>query len=440
MLKFGAIGDGKVNDTSAIQDAIDSCNKAGGGRVIVPAGYTFLSGTLKMRSNVEFHVERGAVLFASPDPNDFSQVTPHDRRIALFVAEENTDNIAFTGGGIIDGSGRHYVESKTPAIYRMMRRRPYTFFLIGCSNVTYRDITIRDGAVWTIRLTGCRDVVITGVRILNDLMVPNSDAIDLDHCQNVRISDCHIESGDDCIVLKTYEGYEQYGPCENITVVGCTMISASFAINLGCEVKNPIRNIVVDSCVIRNSHRGVGIHLSEESNIENVIFSNLIIETRYYDPAWWGAAEPIYISAAPWTEEDEVGCVRNIRFVNIMCKSENGVFVYGWNQGIIEDILFENVRIVLDKWTDEPGGRHDIRPIPGEKDGLKEGVYDYPTAGFYLKDASNVTLRNCEVIWGENRPEYFRYALESHSVENLILYNFIGDAAYPDKNEATFIE
>jgi hypothetical protein len=70
----------------------------------------------------------------------------------------------------------------------------------------------------------------------------------------------------------------------------------------------------------------------------------------------------------------------------------------------------------------------------------EEGVYDYPTAGFYLKDASNVTLRNCEVIWGENRPEYFRYALESHSVENLILYNFIGDAAYPDKNEATFIE
>jgi polygalacturonase len=76
ILKFGAIGDGKVNDTSAIQDAIDSCNKAGGGRVIVPAGYTFLSGTLKMRSNVEFHVERGAVLFASPDPNDFFPGNP----------------------------------------------------------------------------------------------------------------------------------------------------------------------------------------------------------------------------------------------------------------------------------------------------------------------------------------------------------------------------
>ncbi|MCM8900082.1 right-handed parallel beta-helix repeat-containing protein [Caldicoprobacter algeriensis] len=436
---FGAVGDGKTNDSVAIQKAIDYCNKAGGGRVIIPAGMTCLSGTLVMKSNVEFYIERGAVLVASPNVQDYSTVHTSSH-IALFKADDNVENISFTGGGTIDGGGRFFIESETPFIYVMKSPRPFTFYLIGCKNVTYRDITIRDGALWTIRLTGCQDVVIHGIRILNDLKLPNNDGIDLDHCQNVRISDCYIESGDDCICFKTYKGYERFGPCENITVTGCTMVSASFAINAGCEVKNPIRNIVVDSCIIRSSHRGVGVHLSQESNVENILFNNLIIETRYYNPSWWGAAEPIYISAAPWTEEDNVGYVRNIRFSNIICRSENGAFVMGWKQGIIEDIMFENVKIYLEKWSDEPGGRHDIRPIPGEKNGFAQGVYSYPTAGFYLKNAKNVTLRNCEVVWGKTRPEYFRYALESHNVKNLSLDNFKGEAAHPDKSEAIFIE
>ena len=436
---FGDIGEGTTIFMAVIQTAIDQCSQAGGGRVIIPAGMNCLSGTLVMKSNVEFHVERGAVVLASPNREDYSNVHTH-YHTAQFIADENVENIAFTGGGTIDGGGRFFIESEKPYIYVMKRGRPFTFYLIGCKNVTYRDITIRDGALWTIRLTGCQDVVIHGIRILNDLKLPNNDGIDLDHCQNVRISDCYIVCGDDCIVFKTFKGHEHFGPCENITITGCTLVSSSFAINAGCEVKNPIRNIVVDSCIIRSSHRGVGVHLSQESNIENMLFSNLIIETRYYNPAWWGAAEPIYVTAAPWTEEDDIGYVRNIRFSNILCRSENGIFLMGWKQGIIESIVFENVKICLDKWTDEPGGRQDVRPIPGEKDGLAEGVYDYPTAGFYLKNAKDVVLRNCEVVWGERRPEYYRYALESHNVENLNLENFKGEAAHPDKSEAIFIE
>ncbi len=434
ILDFGAVANGTVNNVEAIQRAIDTCSSSGGGRVIIPADGVFSSGRLEMKSNVELYVERGAVLAASGNAEDFAPKDGEVRR-RIFIYAKDAENIAFSGGGIIDGSGRLFVESDDKYIYTMKRGRPYTFFLIGCKNVTYRDITIRDGALWTIRITGCQDVVIHGIRIYNDLKLPNNDGIDIDHCKNVRISDCYIEAGDDCIVMKTYQGFEEYGPCENVTVTGCTLICTSFAINLGCETRNTMRDMVFDSCVIKASHRGIGVHLSDQADVENIIFSNMVIETRIFHDRWWGKGEPIYVVAIPWTEEHGIGRVRNIRFNNILCRSENGVFIYGCDQDRIDGILLENVRVELDKWSKWPGGLHDLRPSP-----YKPEIYEHPTAGFFLKNARNVTLRNCEVAWGENIPDYFRHALESHNVENLKLENFKGESAHPDLYEAMLID
>jgi hypothetical protein len=425
---FGAAGDGQTNDAAAIQRAIDACAKQGG-RVVIPAGKIYMAGTIALKSNVELYIERGATLLASGNPADYTpRIT--QRRYLAFITADDADNIAITGGGLIDGSGQQFIASVQPHIYRMKQERPFTLFLLGCTNVSIHDVTVRDGAVWTLRLSGCEDVVIHGIRILNDLKLPNDDAIDLDRCRNVRISDCHIESGDDCICLKTCEETAGMGNCENITVTGCTLVSTSCALIIGCECRSPMRNVIFDSCVIRASHRGLGIHLSEESDIENVLFSNMIVETRLFHEDWWGRAEPIYITAIPWTEQHRIGHVRHIRFSNVLCRSENGVFVQGWERGLIDDILFDNVRVEIDKWSKWAGGGHDIRPCPGE------GLLEHPTAGFFLKNAGSVNLRNCEVVWGSNRPDYFRHALESHDVEHLTLENFRGDAAHPDRYAA----
>jgi hypothetical protein len=317
----------------------------------------------------------------------------------------------------------------------MPQQRPFTIFLIGCKKVTFRDITLRDGALWTLRLSGCQDVLIHGIHIDNDLRLPNNDGIDLDRCQNVRISDCHIVSGDDCICLKACQETEGYGPCENITVTGCTLISTSSALILGAECREPIRNVIFDACVIRSSHRGLAVHLSEASDIENVLFSNMIVETRLFHDRWWGRGEPIYITAVPWTENHQIGHVRHVRFVNVLCRSENGAFIQGWRPGLIDDILLEDVRIELDKWSRWEGGQQDIRPSPGE------GILVHPTTGFYFKNASNITVRNCQVAWArEGLPAYYSHALESHQVENLVLENFKGTAAHPEHNQALMIE
>jgi len=405
---------------------------------VLPSGQ-FLCGFLELKSNVDLHLSPGAVLLSSPNISDYE--TEHDTRGLLFLLYAiDAENISITGGGTIDGNGRAFIEKGPAHIHLKKGPRPFTVGIVGCRNVTMKDIKIVDAAHWTVTLVGCDDALIHGIRIVNDMLMPNSDGIDLERCRNVRISDCHIEAGDDCIVFKTNRRWDGYGPCENVTVTGCTMVSNSFAVNMGCEVQEPIRNIVVDSCVIRSSHRGVGIHLSEASDVENIVFSNLIIETRYRHPDWWGAAEPIYIVALPWTENDTVGTVRHIRFTNILCRGENGVFVLGEDESTIDDVVFDNVRVELDKWTDEPGGRHDIRPCAGDDNGRESGVYDHPSAGFYLQNARNITIRNCGVFWGDNRPDYYRYALESHRVTNLVLDHFTGEAAHPERDSPTVID
>ncbi len=437
VLKYGAIGDGKTNNAKAIQEAIDDCNKQGGGRILLPSGNVFCTGVIELKTNCELYIETGCTLLGSSDIEDYG--TKQNRNLSL-IKSKDADNVSITGGGKIDGNSSFFIEEKKPYIYKAKKQRPYVVRLTGGEKITISNLSIVNGPVWTVTLEGCTDVSIYSLTIKNDMRMPNSDGIDLDRCRNVRISNCHIEAGDDCIVLKTHKRTAGYGSCENVTITGCTMISRSFAINIGCEVKAPIRNVVVSDCVIYSSHRGVGVHLSEESDVENVLFSNLIIETQYYHPDWWGAAEPIYISVIPWTDKDTVGVVRNIRFTNILCKSENGIFVYSSDKKNVNDIVFDKVSILLDKWTSESGGRHDIRPCPGEMNGLSTGVYQYPSSGFYINKATNVTIRNCDVKWGENVPDYFKHAIESHNVDGLLLENFKGKAARPDSDDDQLID
>ncbi len=393
---FGAVSDGTTDNANAIQAAIDACAATGGGRVVIPAG-VFMSGKIFLRSRIELHLEMGAVLLCSPD-----NAALRDEKLGpglrnAFLCAKDAEDIAVTGLGVIDGNGRAYIKETLPHIHVMHERRPVTLYFGGCRRVTMTGVTVRDAAAWTLWFCGCDDLLVHGIRIDNDLRLPNNDGIDLDRCRNVRISDCHIDTGDDAIVIKAMREFEHYGACENIVVTGCTLKSTSSALCIGCEIAAPVRRVIFDSCTISSSHRGLSINHSFESDIEDVLFSNITIETRLFNDLWWGRGEPIYVKALPWTETDRVGRIRNVRFRDIRARSENGILVWGESPDRIDGIEFENVDLTLTKWSKHPGGKLDLRPCPGGDNGYASGVIPHPTLPLIVRNARDVSFRGCRV-------------------------------------------
>ena len=275
-------------------------------------------------------------------------------------------------------------------------------------------------------------MLISRIRILNDLDVANSDGIDPDHCDNVRIEGCHIECADDCICLKASNGNAEYGPCENIVISGCTLISTSAAVKIGTEGVGNFRNVLVDNCIISRSNRGLSIQIRDGGNVENVSFSNIVIETRRFCPDWWGTAEPIVITAFDRDENTKAGHIKNIRFFNINCVGENGILVYGTEENPIENIYFENVNVTLSKSTKWEAGCYDLRP------GIGREVEEKKNSAVRIKNARGVRFKALSAQWGEVCDEY-AYALEAENVTELDLSGFSGTAAH-DGEEALKIQ
>lgn len=445
--KFDAVGDGVTDDAKAIQRTIDSCASVGGGIVLLPAPFIFMAGPIELRSNVELHIQVGAVLLANPREEVYtrSAFRKNPGEGMLWISGENLSNVTISGHGKIDGNGIAFMGKALEDSYELkpidiVDHRPHVLTLIGCKRISIRDVEIGNAAYWTIHLAGCRDAVISGITLQNSLMVRNSDGIDLDHSKNVRISDCYIESGDDCICFKNRREYEEFGTCENITVTNCTMTSRSCSIKIGSENMDTIRNIVVDNCIITDSNRGIGIQHRDEGVVSDVIFTNIIIESRLFSDVWWGKAEPIYITAyrraainhkdANWrfpqgATEGRVGMIKNIRFSNIVCRSENGIYVSAETPDKISNISFDHVKIHVSKTTAITGGKYDRRPC------AVAPFVTGSTSAFYIDGANDVSIKDCAISWGPVIPDYYAFGIEYHHSPGIEISGVKGTSASP---------
>ena len=367
----GAVGDGKTDDALAIQRAIDRCSAEGGGRVLFPRNHTFLAGPIELKSNVELHLEATATLKANPDESIYQLSAFGENRGEgmLWLYANGAENLSITGKGTIHGNGIAFMGAELEDSYELkpladqtFDPRPHVLTLTAVKNLTIRDVTIKEGAYWTVHLIGCDEAVIDGINLLNNLKIRNGDGIDIDHSKNVRIANCHITSGDDCICLKNRREFEQYGSCHDITVTNCVMSSRSCAIKIGSENMDSIYNVVFDNCIITGSNRGLGIQNRDEGTVTDITFSNIQLDCRLWSDVWWGKAEPIYVTSYPRANgnhkdanwrfpkgqiEGKCGEVSRIRFNNITATSENGCFIGGDEPGKVKDIYFNNVRVNL---------------------------------------------------------------------------------------------
>ena len=392
---FGAVGNGITDDASAIQRAIDRCSQEGGGRVLLPRRHTFLAGPIQFKSNVELYLEATATLKANPDERIYRQSAFGENRGEgmLWLWAEHAENISICGKGTIHGNGIAFMGAELSDSYELkpladqtFDPRPHVLTLTDVKNLTIRDVTIKEGAYWTVHLIGCDEAVIDGINLLNNLKIRNGDGIDIDHSKHVRIANCHITSGDDCICLKNRREFEQYGSCHDITVTNCVMSSRSCAIKIGSENMDSIYNVVFANCIITGSNRGLGIQNRDEGTVTDVVFSNIQLDCRLWSDVWWGKAEPIYVTSYPRANgnhkdanwrfpkgqiEGKCGEVSRIYFNNITATSENGCFVGGDVPGKVKDIYFSNVRVTLRSSSGRSQGENshlsmDKRPCKGE--------------------------------------------------------------------------
>jgi hypothetical protein len=458
--QYGAAGDGTTLDTAAINKAIQACNQAGGGTVLFTPG-EYVTGTFIMRSRVTLNLEAGAVIKGSTNLADYLPKSDFNargfngegKRMGLILGIQ-VEDVAITGRGVIDGRGTYFVNgphspndydpslTREGADFMSVKSVPWDgplkptmpwddrpgvlILFAGCKHVVLRDVTIRDAHNWTVHMNGAEDVVISGIRILNNVMIPNNDGLNLGG-KNIRISDCYIETGDD--------GFAIVG--ENVTAENCTLISRSAAIRFAGKYST-FQNIV-----IRDSNRGIGIF----GNADHVLFSDMLIQTRLFNGSWWGKAEPIYISAGGGGGRGGGGrgggagtaAVNAVRFSNITIEGEAGILVNGSALGSIKDLTFDQVRVRLKGGPASPvvGGNFDLRAIGVPVSGA---IVKHDIPALYFNNVEGLKIHGLEVDWADPLPDFFSEAIDCRHFKDLTIDGFVGRQAPPSGEAAVVLK
>ena len=371
---YGAAGDGIALDTAAIQAAIDDCAAQGGGRVILEGG-RFLCGRIDLRSGVDLHIERDAVLLGSANGYDFPEIESdfwrteyaprYNRRCMIYA--ENCQDIAITGRGRIDCQGEKYIrlltdedapKDRSAQELRASRwwRWPYTrntdisparvVFFIGCKNALVEDVSlVNQPAGWGYWVCGCENVRFHRAMINSSVEYVNNDGIHINCSKNVNISDCNITCGDDSIVVRAYSlPLGKDTPCEKVAVTNCNLTSHSAGIRIGWVGDGVIRNCTFSNLNITDTVNGIDVRLpgaslkgrasdqgAERTLVENLSFSNITMDRIYRDP--------VHVEIF-----DRAPCegIRNLYFSDLHCFGARLLLVSGREDVAAENIYFSN--------------------------------------------------------------------------------------------------
>jgi polygalacturonase len=334
---FGAVSDGRKLNTEAFGTALATLAKKGGGELIVPPGI-WLTGPIKLRCNINLHLERGALIQFSRNYKLYP-LTVIDLKgekevdSTSPISGQNLENVAITGDGIIDGGGDAWrplkkgklgesdwkalvksggvlnemgdiwwpgraamagemlveklraenslkLEDYEPAHQFL---RPKMLWLIGCKKVLLQDVTFQNPPMWTMNPTLCEDVSILNVQVHNLPNAQNSDALDLESCRRAVIRGCTFDTGDDGICIKS--GKDAAGrrigvPTEDVLVEGCTVYHAHGGFTIGSEMSGGVRNMVVTNCTFMGTDIGLRFKSTRGRGgvVENIFVSNIRME------------------------------------------------------------------------------------------------------------------------------------------------------------------
>ncbi|SMF44749.1 Endopolygalacturonase [Alteromonadaceae bacterium Bs31] len=361
--------------SAAIAKTIEACSNAGGGKVLIDGG-NYHCGPIHLKSNINLHINEGAVLKFSNNPKDYLPAVltrwegVEHMGYSPLVYAYGQENIAISGKGTLDGQAdaTHWwawkgnktwgidgypsqkasrdqlfadAEAGIPPEKRMYAEghylRPPFIQPYLCKNIVIRDITIVSAPFWLINPVLCENVKVQGVHL--ESLGPNSDGCDPESCKNVLIEDCYFDTGDDCIAIKSgrnNDGRRIGVPTENIVIRNCKMRAGHGGVVIGSEISGGVRNVFADNNEMSSPDLDRGFRIKTNSVrggvLENIFMRNTkigqvrdaIVINFHYEEGDAGQFDPL---------------VRNVQIENIDCLNAEQVFkVRGFKRAPIEGL------------------------------------------------------------------------------------------------------
>lgn len=407
-----------ANNAPAIQSAIDSLSRSGGGKIIIPEG-TYALGTVYLKDNIELYLSEGAELLGSLNlTEDYS-----DRAL---ICAKKAKNIKISGKGTINGnSDSEYYKSQFEAdvLKNNDSIRPFGIYLEDCKRIVIKDMNLKNAGFWSLRLFRCDGVDISGISI-ESLHCVNNDGIDVD-AKNVRIRNCNIRTDDDGICLKSNDSNFEV---ENITVEGCTIASNCNPIKFGTASCSAFKNVTFRNCKVRSTGvsqvwdwsksyeginereplglSGITVQSTDGAVVENIRFENIDID---------GIMTPFFLYVG--RRSGSTGSMKNISFKNINVNARGYLpsLINGHADSKIKNVSFKNVRITSDGYSGSFPAK-----IRENENGYPENRMfgkTNPAGAVYIRHADGIVFRNFQL---NHRSEDVREPFVMEDANNIV--------------------
>lgn len=438
---YGAVGDGQFMNTTAFAKAIDACAKAGGGKVIVPAGL-WLTGPIELKSNINLVVERGALIQFTGDRTQYPIIQMKGSSsfvVAPPVYGSKLENIAITGEGILDGAGENWRPLKKSkateaqwkkfiktgvvsndgqiwwpskeamegeAYLKKLKKekpdataedylpardfmRPKMVVITNSDKILIEGVTIRNSPNFVFNPNNCTNITMRSVNIFNEWWAQNGDGIDISACKNVLIYKCNVSAGDDGICMKSSNAKDpDEARLKNVVIAGCTVYHGHGGFVIGSNTDGGMNNIYVADCnfigtdigirVKSNAGRGGLVH---NIFIKDIFMSDIVNEAILFDTYYEDVTAGKNAKDVKTTVRDKVPRFEDFFISNVFCRSaKTAISITGLPEMPVQKIYFDTITISSDK-------------------------------GYVSKDVKDINFKNVKLVLPDQKVQYLSAAV-----------------------------